>query len=188
MKFPAKEGDLMNTGRTALTLAMTAMPILIASSSLALSAELNGRVFAIDGDTLEMRIRLHGIDAPERTQLCRGGNGLPYPCGAKAKSALKDFVARRTIDCVQVDRDTYGRPVATCSVDGFDLGEWLVRSGLALDWPKHSKGRYDAAQREAQEAKRGMWAGSFVKPWLYRRCIKSGRQPGECSGNTNAHP
>jgi hypothetical protein len=58
--------------------------------------------------------------------------------------------------------------VATCSVGGVDLGEWLVRNGLALDWPQYSKGKFDTIQREAEHAGRGMWAGSYVEPWLYR--------------------
>jgi len=56
---------------------------------------------------------------------------------------------------------------------GTDLGEWLVRNGLALDWPQYSKGRYDAVQRTAEQAGRGMWAGSYVEPWLYRVCIRA---------------
>jgi len=51
-------------------------------------------------------------------------------------------------------------PVATCLVDAVDLGEWLVRNGLALDWPQYSRWRYDEAQRDADHAGRGIWAGS----------------------------
>jgi hypothetical protein len=54
--------------------------------------------------------------------------------------------------------DQYGRTVAACSADGADLGEWLVHNGLALDWPQFSKGRYDAAQRDAEHAGRGIRA------------------------------
>src|ERR1700675_6169 len=50
-------------------------------------------------------------------------------------------------------RDLYpGRTVATCSVGGVDLGEWLVRNGLALDWPQYSRGHYGGFQREAEHA------------------------------------
>jgi hypothetical protein len=47
--------------------------------------------------------------------------------------------------------------VATCSVGGVDLGEWLVRNALALDWPQYSRGRYDELQREAEHVGRGIW-------------------------------
>ena len=78
--------------------------------------------------------------------------------------------------------------MATCSVGGVDLGEWLVRNGLALDWPQYSKGKFDTIQREAEHAGRGMWAGSYVEPWLYRVCIRAGGRPPECSDDANAHP
>jgi endonuclease YncB( thermonuclease family) len=43
---------------------------------------------------------------------------------------------------------------------GVDLAEWLVRSGLALDWPQYSKSAYAAAQLEAERANLGMWAAA----------------------------
>ncbi|WP_346656456.1 thermonuclease family protein [Bradyrhizobium sp. NBAIM01] len=46
------------------------------------------------------------------------------------------FIARRPVNCVPLSLDRYGRTVATCSAAGKDLGEWLVRNGLALDWPQ----------------------------------------------------
>jgi hypothetical protein len=51
-------------------------------------------------------------------------------------------------------------------VDGADLAEWLVRNGLALDWPRHSKGRYDAAQRDAERVGRGIWKVSIIGVWI----------------------
>jgi endonuclease YncB( thermonuclease family) len=66
-------------------------------------------------------------------------------------------------------------------VAGVDLGDWLVRGGLALDWPKYSKGKYETAQHEAEKGERGIWAGSYVEPWLYRACIKQGGKPRGCS-------
>jgi endonuclease YncB( thermonuclease family) len=136
-----------------------------------------GRPGAIDGDTLEihgMRIRLWGIDAPESSQLCRDDDGLRYQCGAKAANELDGFIARRPVDCSPVSLDQYGRTVAACSVDGVDIAEWLVRNGLALDWPLYSNGKYDKSQSEADRAGRGIWAGSYVAPWLFRACIRQG--------------
>jgi endonuclease YncB( thermonuclease family) len=68
------------------------------------------------------------------------------------------------------------------------VGEWLVRDGLALDWPQYSRGRYDAVEREAEHAGRGIWEGSHVEPWLFRICIRAGGTPGECSDDANARP
>ena len=92
------------------------------------------------------------------------------------------------MNCLPISLDRYGRTVATCSVGGADLGDWLVRNGLALDWPQYSKRKYDDAQREAEHAGRGMWAGSYVKPWLYRVCIRATGIPSNCSDDANAHP
>jgi endonuclease YncB( thermonuclease family) len=153
--------------------------------------ELAGQASVIDGDTLEIhgaRIRLWGIDAPEHDQLCRGDDSLPYRCGAAAANKLGAFIAHRLVLCVPKDTDRYGRTVATCRADAEDLGEWLVSEGLALDWPRYSKGRYSAAQREAERAGRGMWAGSYVEPWQYRACVRTGARPAECSDDAAARP
>jgi endonuclease YncB( thermonuclease family) len=158
---------------------------------MALSDDWVGQASVIDGDTLEIhstRIRLWGIDAPEGSQLCRGEDSLQYRCGAKAANELDGFIARRPVNCVPISLDRYGRTVARCSVDSSDLGEWLVRKGLALDWPSYSNGKYGAVQREAEQAGIGIWKGSFVEPWLYRVCIRSGGRPSDCSDDANAHP
>jgi hypothetical protein len=94
--------------------------------------------------------------------------------GLPDRSSWRGFPARRT--------------VATCLVGGADLGDWLVRNGLALDWPEYSKRKYDDVQREAEQAGRGMWAGSYVEPWLYRVCIRASGSPANCSDDANAHP
>jgi Major Facilitator Superfamily/Staphylococcal nuclease homologue len=100
------------------------------------------------------RGRSGGVDAPESSQLCRGEDSLQYRCGAQAANDLDSFIARRPVNCLPRSLDPYGRTVATCLIGGTDLGEWLVRNGLALDWPQYSKGRYDAVQRDAERAGR----------------------------------
>ncbi|TQF29156.1 thermonuclease family protein [Bradyrhizobium sp. UNPA324] len=165
--------------------------LLLASTVAALSADLIGQASILDGDTLEIhgtRIRLWGIDAPESSQLCRGQDSLQYRCGAKAANDLDAFIDGRPVDCMPITTDRYGRSVAACSVAGIDLGEWQVRNGLALDWPQYSKRKYGAAQRDAERAARGMWAGSYVEPWLYRACLRQGGTPSDCSDDANAHP
>jgi endonuclease YncB( thermonuclease family) len=134
------------------------------------------------------RIRLWGIDAPESSQLCRGDDSLQYRCGAKAANDLDAFIASRPVSCNPISLDRYRRTVATCSVGGVDIGEWLVRNGLALDWPQYSKRKFDSVRREAVHAGRGMWAGSYVEPWLYRVCIRAGGSPSNCSDDANTHP
>jgi len=157
----------------------------------ALAGELIGQASVIDGDTLEIqgtRIRLWGIDAPESSQLCRDEDSSLYRCGARAANDLDAFLARRPVTCTPMNLDQYGRTVAACSVGGADLGEWLVTSGLALDWSQFSKGRYEAAQHHAERTGRGLWKGSYVEPWLYRACIRASGSPANCSDDANAYP
>lgn len=145
---------------------------------------LTGRATVIDGDTIEIhrqRIRLSGIDAPESDQLCRGDDSLQYRCGADAANELDRFIAGRPVSCEQVDVDRYKRVVAFCTVGGVDMGEWLVRQGLAFDWPRYSRGKYAAAQKEAERRERGAWSGSYVMPWDYRACRHDGGRPSDCS-------
>jgi endonuclease YncB( thermonuclease family) len=174
--------------RTTITVT-TALVIMPLSGSAA--DNFTGQASVVDGDTLEIhgtRIRLWGIDAPESSQFCRGEDSLPYRCGAMAANDLDDFIARRPLSCVPISLDRYERTVATCSVGDVDLGEWLVRNGLAIDWPEYSKGKFDAIQREAEHAGRGIWKGSYVEPWQYRTCIRAGGSPLNCSDDANAHP
>src|ERR1700726_2154464 len=112
--------------------------LILAPTSAVAADNLAGQASVIDGDTLEIhgtRIRLWGVDAPESNQFCRGEDSLQYRCGAKAANELDAFIARRPVDCSPVSLDQYGRTVAVCSINGVDLGEWLVRNGPALDWP-----------------------------------------------------
>lgn len=163
----------------------------LALYSIVFAGELTGPAKVISTDTLEIhgtRIRLWGIDAPDKSQMCRDINLNPYRCGLMAASDLEAFIAEREVSCLSVLEDECGRTLAICSADGIDLGEWLVRNGLVLDWERYSRRRYHAAQRAADRAGLGLWAGSFAVPWLYRACIRLGGGPASCSDDANAHP
>jgi endonuclease YncB( thermonuclease family) len=126
---------------------------------------LTGKARIVDGDTLALgstRIRLAGIDAPERGQSC-GETAAAWPCGERAEARLGEL-ARTEVSCQPEDRDRWGRLVAVCRSEGADLGDAMVRAGLAL-----SVGRYEAAEAEARAAGRGIWAGPFVAPAQWRR-------------------
>jgi endonuclease YncB( thermonuclease family) len=90
-----------------------------------------------------------------------------YRCGAKAANELDRFIAGRLVSCVDIDERTYDRVVAVCTVGSVDLADWMVRQGLAFDWPKYSKGDYAVAQNEARQAERGLWRGACVMRWDY---------------------
>jgi hypothetical protein len=121
------------------------------------------------------------------------GDGTPRPeliflHSANGGGCNAGGCARAAPNCSSSMTRRYRRTVAVCSIDGVDLADWLVRSGLALDWPTYSKGKYDAAQRDAEHAGRGIWEGTYVEPWLFRACIRQGGRPGDCSDDANSHP
>ena len=133
-------------------------------------ADVAGTATVIDGDTLEIhgqRIRLHGIDAPESRQLCRL-DGKPWHCGRDAANALAEKIDRRPVTCEDLGRDRYKRIIARCTVAGEDLEKWMVANGWALAYRRYSLDYVDQ-EAEAQAARRGIWAGEFVKPWEWRR-------------------
>lgn len=136
------------------------------------SDAITGSARVIDGDSIEIgteRVRLFGIDAPEGRQECHDAAGTGYACGREAARALRDLIGGRTVTCREVDHDQHDRDVAICSVENRDLGEEMVRAGHALDYPRHSRGRYAAAEREARAAKRGIWRGAFERPAQWRQ-------------------
>lgn len=138
---------------------------------LATTSHLVGQASVIDGDTLEMdgqRIRLWGIDAPEIEQICQQAS-KQVKCGQISAFILADFLRQRTLSCLQKDIDHYGRIVALCKVNEIDLGQWQIEQGQALSYRKYSGDFYNLAEDQAREAKRGLWASSFIAPWLYRK-------------------
>jgi endonuclease YncB( thermonuclease family) len=126
------------------------------------------RYMAVDGDSLRNGsgdIRLLGIDAPELSQRCRR-DGKEWACGRAAHERLKQLVARNDVRCEANGRDRYGRTLAHCSSGGTDIGEVLVREGLALNF---MQGGYERHERDARAARRGIWAGEFDLPQEHRR-------------------
>ena len=131
--------------------AIIIMPLLIACTPvLAQDPRLTGTVgYVEDGDTFAIcsahlctKIRLCGMDAPERGQ-------AGYQ---EAKAALDRLVGGKTVTCTQVGRGTpcdgrssptnRGRVVAQCFVEGDDLAQDMVDAGHACDWIKFSGGYY----------------------------------------------
>ena len=117
---------------------------------------------AIDGDTLKLSgqtIRLYGIDAPELKQTC--GN---WPAGELAQEALASMVIGRQVTCEGKGHDRYGRTLAVCKVDGFDIGAELVRSGMAWAFTRYSVD-YVGQQAEAKSANRGVHQDDCELAW-----------------------
>jgi len=124
-----------------------------------------------DGDSLRsgrLKIRLHGIDAPELKQNCIAATGASWPCGKAARDAMAEIATKAPLRCVLMDVDRYGRLIMRCYAGATDIAEHLVAKGLALAYQQYSMD-YVATEAMARENARGLWAGSFEAPWNWRR-------------------
>jgi micrococcal nuclease len=133
-----------------------------------------GKVVAvIDGDTIEVlqdgkavRIRLHGIDSPEKTQAF----------GSKAKEFTSNLVFSKNVKVVEVQFDQYGRMVADVYlIDGTWLNKAIVENGFAWHSKKYSNSQELAqAESNARKMKKGLWQDpSPIAPWEYRKSQKN---------------
>lgn len=127
----------------------------------------------IDGDTIaidDIKIRIAGIDAPEKKQFCEDSAGRIYLCGMKAKIYLQDMLMENlsSLTCKTLKKDKYGRNIAQCFQGSEDLGQQMVRSGNAVAYVKYSK-KYVSDEEYARERKLGIWTGKFQMPWDWRK-------------------
>lgn len=134
------------------------------------SRTLQGLVVGVlDGDTIDVlvdgrqsvRVRLAGIDAPEKSQ----------DFGQLSKKSLSDLVYNK-ITIVQVtDTDRYGRTVGRVTVNGIDVNLEQVTRGLAWAFDRYVKDpRILAAHAQARIERRGLWGHPYpTAPWDFRR-------------------
>jgi endonuclease YncB( thermonuclease family) len=128
-------------------------------------ADIVGPAQVIDGDSLivaGVEIRLYGIDAPEYRQYCFR-RGRPWPCGIEATRTLRALIAARPVACRAREQDRYHRTVASCSVEGRDLGAAMVAGGHAVAY-----GAYQLEELAARNAGRGIWSSRFETPAAWR--------------------
>lgn len=125
-----------------------------------------GTARAADGDTLTLdrhRIRLVGMDTPEMMQTCRR-DGEDWRCGVAARSRLAELLRAGPVTCRTQGTDKYGRWLARCATRDGDLGERMVREGLAVAY-----GSYEDAERFARAERKGLWGSEFDAPQQWRR-------------------
>ncbi len=135
-----------------------------------------GRIHVIDGDTFDVggtRVRLHGVDAPESKQTCQTEQGVAWGCGQWVNAQVRGLFEGKRARCTAVDTDRYGRVVAKCAVNGVDMGEEIVASGLAFAYRKYSWD-YDLTEKQAAVADRGLHASRVQTPAQYRKTRTKG--------------
>lgn len=101
------------------------------------------RAVIVDGDIIALgleRIRILNIDAPE-TFDSRCTDELLL--GLKTKQRLAALLRSGQVEVERQGRDRYGRTLARLSMDGRDVGETLIREGLALPWRDGAQARID---------------------------------------------
>ncbi len=137
---------------------------------------LTGKVIKVaDGDSItildntntQYRIRLQGIDAPERKQ----------PFGNASRKHLASLVAGKEVTVKWVKRDRYGRIVGFVIVDGHDMNLAQVKTGMAWfyryyqkELSRENRKLYAQAEDEARANKKGLWHDKNpMPPWEWRR-------------------
>ncbi len=136
---------------------------------------LDGRVVEVaDGDTLTVldaqkkqhKIRLLGIDAPEKAQ----------PFGQKSKESLSGLAFQKQVQVRSSKQDRYGRTVGQVFVGNMDVCLEQVKLGMAWHYKTYQREQspedrvlYDRAESQAREQRVGLWQDpSPVEPSVFR--------------------
>ncbi len=136
-----------------------------------LANDFSGSVVSVlDGDTIDVlhtgkaeRIRLHGIDCPEKKQAY----------GQKAKHAASALVFGKEVTLHTFGKDKYGRTIGDVLLpDGTNVNQELVKEGWCWWYRKYAPGdtMLERLESEAREAKKGLWVEpNPVPPWEWRK-------------------
>lgn len=142
-------------------------------------------VTVLDADRNQHKVRVAGIDAPEKAQ----------PFGQRAKGRMSGLVFGKDVRLEGDKRDRYGRTVAKVWVSPpdchrcpktLDAGLAVLTSGLAWHYKKYQNEQspedrelYSFAENEARSKRAGVWSeANPVPPWDWRKSKRSGdRQP-----------
>jgi endonuclease YncB( thermonuclease family) len=161
--------------------------LLLTLGSLVASAEtITGRVVGVtDGDTItvldakdqQFRIRLSGIDAPEKGQ----------PFGNQAKESLSEMVFNKQVVVESSKVDRYRRKVGKVQHNGTDVNLEQVKKGMAWHYTAYAKEQapaerksYANAEAEARAQRRGLWRDTTqTAPWKFRRIKAAARHASE---------
>jgi endonuclease YncB( thermonuclease family) len=149
--------------------------VLICSALIANAEILNGTVVGIsDGDTITVldklskqhKVRLMGIDAPEKSQAF----------GNQAKQTLSNYIYKKEVNVEYKKLDKYKRIVGKVTLNGQDICLKMIVDGMAWHYTEYDKEQsktdrdlYREAEAKAREMKVGLWhQADAVKPSEFR--------------------
>ena|ERR1035437_1189779 len=123
-------------------------------------------IAVLDADKVQHKIRLAGIDAPEKKQAF----------GNRSKESLSDLVFDKTVNVETEKRDRYGRQIGKVLVNGQDVNLVQVERGMAWFYRQYQREQspndrklYEAAEDAAKAGRRGLWRDTDrVAPWDFR--------------------
>jgi endonuclease YncB( thermonuclease family) len=123
-------------------------------------------VHVLDKSTTKHKIRLGGIDAPERKQ----------PFGKKSKQNLSGLIAGKNIEVEYNKSDRYGRIVGKLIYQGRDINLLQIKHGYAWHYKHYQRDQspldrtlYSSAEIVAREQTIGLWSAPAIPPWEFRR-------------------
>jgi len=169
---------------------MKAIWVLLLFFSVAQAETLNGYVVAIsDGDTLTLldsknqqyKIRLAGIDAPEKAQAF----------GERSKQHLAGLVFNKKVTVEWDKLDRYGRTVGKVLANGRDANLEQIKAGMAWWYEKYRKEQssadqqtYQVEEQHARSQRIGLWReANPVAPWDWRHSeVATKNQDCPCTG------
>lgn len=124
-------------------------------------------VRVVDGETLrlgERVVRLEGLEAPARGEICTDPAGRSFDCGAAAAERLARLVADRPLSCRLHGHDRFRRSLGTCEAGGAEVNAALVSGG----WAVANSDDLSGAEGAARSSGRGFWTGGAVPPRSWR--------------------
>ena len=143
-------------------------------------SDVTGKAYVTDGDTVKIgnvRVRLHGIDAPEQKQKCWKA-GQAWSCGRESTKTLNALINNQVVTCKGDTTDQYGRLIAVCYLKTTDLNAAIVEAGMAVASRKYST-QFVPNEQSARQNSKGIWTSDFVYPWDWRK--------GKGFSNSHAH-
>ena len=141
-----------------------------------LTGTFTGKAYVTDGDGIRVsgqEVRFAGLDAPEFDQRAKHQDGYWFKHGKRVKSTLIQEIGGKRVHVTVEGYDKFGRVLGIVTCNGKDVGDWLVREGHAI---AAYGDRYKHVEREAQQAKRGMWGHAVnidPRKWRHRSTSRS---------------